>query len=247
MLTSVANALDESESDNVTFVANMKTQAFASQLNRNINTDEYATWLWNADYYQGYPYHEPRTVQSIYVSRKPTKTAYRAGERFDPKGMVISALCNDGSSFAISSSELTYRPNTALTEGTKYVTAFYDSFSVQVSISVGANTNEYEITSLTMENASGTALSKMPKSVFYVTAAVKRLKDGSDMRVVIASYDAEGRFTGLAFVRVDMPVGATTYVSIPVDNSDGEIAEIKAFVLSSSGSLNPLSDPLSLK
>ena len=64
--------------------------------------------------------------------------------------------------------------------------------------------------------------------------------------VLLASYSAKGQYQGMMWVSVeDLPVGATCKVTLPVDNSDGKIENLKAFTVASFSNLTPLGDVVS--
>lgn len=52
-------------------------------------------------HYAGEPEPGTKTLISIAVTTPPTKTAYTAGETFDPSGMVVTATYSDGSAAAV--------------------------------------------------------------------------------------------------------------------------------------------------
>ena len=245
-LRSVAEELDEEEGDGLTILAEMNTPAFAATLNRNIDTQKYSTWLQDANVYGGLPYFEPRTVSEIAVTTPPTKTVYAPGDTFDPSGMVVTAKCTDGSSYELSLNALTFFPNTPLTVETSSVTVFYSTLTATCSVTVATKSvPAYEVVSLSVKDTDDFILSAIPKGDFLATVAIKRTAGSDSGMVMLASYTAAGQFRGLMYVQVDAPVGATTYVTLPVDNSSGDIANVKAFVISSFSDLRPLGDPVS--
>ena len=64
--------------------------------------------------------------------------------------------------------------------------------------------------------------------------------------VLLAAYTAQGQYKGLMWVSVrNLPVGASVEVTLPVENSDGTIAQMKAFPVASFSdftSLGPSAD-----
>ena len=245
-LRSVAEELDESDGNGLTILDEMNTPAFAATLNRNINTQEYSMWLQDANVYGGLPYFEPRIVSQITVTTPPTKTAYAPGDTFDPSGMIVSALCTDGSGYELSLNALTFFPNTPLTEDVKSVTIFYDTLTAYCDITVSSKAvSEYEIESLTIQNSSGKKLSSIPKGEFFARVALKRLAAGNDTMIFLATYTAAGKYQGLLYVQVEEPVGATAYITIPVDNASGNIGQVRAFAVRSLKDLKPVGNVVS--
>ncbi|MBQ7681217.1 MAG: hypothetical protein IJT31_03260, partial [Oscillibacter sp.] len=58
--------------------------------------------------------------------------------------------------------------------------------------------------------------------------------------IFVAAYSADGQFQNYAYVTVKEPVGGTVEVTLPVDNSGGNIAQLKAFAVRSFGGLEPI-------
>ena len=89
-----------------------------------LNTDEFLqtlnsanpsrAWLRDDELYNGYPYIMPKSVVSISVTTPSNKSVYVEGERFDPTGMVVTALYNDGSKGSLISREYSFYPNREL-------------------------------------------------------------------------------------------------------------------------------------
>ena len=69
-----------------------------------------------------------RTLTGIAITTAPTKTAYSAGEVFDPTGMVVTASYSDGTSAAVSG--YTFSPSGALTTSDTAVTISYTAGTV---------------------------------------------------------------------------------------------------------------------
>lgn len=82
------------------------------------------------------------TVTGIEIVTQPAKTAYTAGESFDPAGMEVVAVMNDGTSTPIS--DYIYAPKGALTSDDKQITVIYTAngknlyATVGISVSGGA-------------------------------------------------------------------------------------------------------------
>ncbi len=241
----IAEELGESDGNGLTLLEEMNTPAFAATLNRNIDTQRYSTWLQDANVYGGLPYFEPRTVSGIAVTRAPKKTAYAAGDMFDPSQMTVTANCSDGSSYELSHNALTFFPNTPLAEGTSYVTVFYGTLTTTCAVTVSAQSvSAYEIESVEVKKTNGDALSMIPTDDFLATVAIRRVVGDDDGMVMLAAYTAAGQFRGLMYVRVDAPPDSTTYVTLPVENPHGDVASLRAFVISSLSDMRPLSVPV---
>ena len=61
------------------------------------------------------------------------------------------------------------------------------------------------------------------------------------MVIVLAQYNGKGDFKGMMYIQSeDVPMGSTIKLSVPVDNTIGDIARLKAFCLESFASLIPM-------
>ena len=123
----------------------------------------------------------------------------------------------------------------AVGPGTATITVSGGGFSAACIITVtGRQTEEYRLGTLTIRDANGAALSSIPNSQFFVTVPITKLTAGGNTMIMLASYSASGQFKSLLYVSVeDFPVGATVKVTLPVDNSKGDIALLKAFTIAS--------------
>jgi hypothetical protein len=65
----------------------------------------------------------PATVREIFVAQRPTKTTYQAGEIFDPRGLVIRVLFDDGSEINISTG-FTFDMSPIRTATTRIIVSF---------------------------------------------------------------------------------------------------------------------------
>ena len=85
-----------------------------------------------------------KTVKSIEITTPPTKTEYMAGDKFDPKGMVVTAHYTDGTTADLTENDYTIFHGDKLTQGQTYVTIQYNDGSgnsgikVDQKITVGA-------------------------------------------------------------------------------------------------------------
>ena len=85
-----------------------------------------------------------KTVKSIEITTPPTKTEYKAGEKFDPTGMVVTVHYTDGTKAVLPETGYTIFYGDKLTQGQKDVTIQYNDGSgnsdikVRQTITVGA-------------------------------------------------------------------------------------------------------------
>ena len=182
------------------------------------------------------------------VSINKTSLSLTAGET---ETLVATVLPSDATDKSViwssSNSSVASVDNgvvTAISPGTAFitVTTVAGNKTVTCSVTVTAqNTEEYKINSINVRNSDGTALTEIPTGSFLASVSITNLTSEGDTLVMLASYSAEGRYKGLMWISVeDMSVGATISVTLPIDNSDGTIAQLKAFTVASFGNLVPL-------
>ncbi len=70
-----------------------------------------------------------KTVKSIEITTPPTKTVYNAGDKFDPTGMVVTAVYDDNSKAVLPETGYTIFRGTGLTKGQTDVTIQYNDGS----------------------------------------------------------------------------------------------------------------------
>lgn len=71
-------------------------------------------------------------LAAIAIVTPPDQTAYRPGQTFDPAGMVVQAIYENGAT--VTATGWTYAPSGALTEGTQSMTILYTEGGVTVQI-----------------------------------------------------------------------------------------------------------------
>ena len=99
--------------------------------------------------WSGYPYNKDyrvihglgkpevvKTVKSIKITKKPDKTEYMAGDKFDPKGMVVTAVYDDNSEAVLPVTGYTIFYGDKLTKGQADVTIQYNDGSGNSGIKV---------------------------------------------------------------------------------------------------------------
>lgn len=77
-----------------------------------------------------------KTVKSIKITKKPDKTEYMAGDKFDPKGMVVTAVYDDNSEAVLPVTGYTIFHGDKLTQGQTDVTIQYNDGSGSSNIKV---------------------------------------------------------------------------------------------------------------
>lgn len=127
--------------------------------------------------------------------------------------------------------------------GSAKITASYKKFSATCTVSVlGRASDEYKIGALTACDSNGAALAEIPTGKFLITIPITKLTDRGNTLILLASYNQKGQYEGLLYARVDdVPVGGTVSITLPVNNTKGDIAQLKAFTVASFSELQPLS------
>ncbi len=80
----------------------------------------------------------PRTLTGIEITTPPTKTEYYVGESFDPAGIAVTALYDDGSTEQVDWADCTFAPE-EMEWGTTEVTVSYDGKTAEVAVTVKRN------------------------------------------------------------------------------------------------------------
>lgn len=105
----------------------------------------------------GYPVLEWQTSEApkltgIKITKAPAKTEYTAGEDFDPTGMTVVAVYDNGNEVEIT--DYTVEGGESLTASTTKITVKYDTFTAEQPITVNeAPSGDYELRVLTFEDA----------------------------------------------------------------------------------------------
>lgn len=78
---------------------------------------------------------EAKALSGIEITTPPDKTDYQTGDRFDPAGMVVTALYDDGSSEPVT--DYTVSPG-EMAADTTVVTVTYNGFTADIPVTVSA-------------------------------------------------------------------------------------------------------------
>ena len=132
----------------------------------------------------------------------------------------------------------------AVGPGEAEITVSGGGFSANCTVTVKARQQrEYRIGTLSLRDADGAELTEIPTSSFLVTIPITKVLETGNATVALAVYAANGQYRGLLYVSVeDIPVGATVKITLPVDNTNGDIAQLKAFTFASFDMLIPLGE-----
>ena len=98
----------------------------------------------------------------------------------------------------------------------------------------------FHVNWLKPRDADGNELDSMPESLFYATISVTNETSADTPPIFLNSYSSDGTYLGFVWVEVKASPNATVEVTFPVDNHDGQIAQLKAFAVSSFNEMMPL-------
>jgi len=132
----------------------------------------------------------------------------------------------------------------AMTSGTAIITAKTEDGGYTATCTVTVTertTEEYTIDWIMLYDNDGAALDTIPNGECLATISITNVASQGNTMVFLASYTSEGQYKGLMWVNLKgVPVGATIEVTLPVDNTSGNITQLKAFVVASFGNMQPI-------
>jgi len=100
---------------------------------------------------------------------------------------------------------------------------------------------DYRINSITINDMLGKELATIPMGTFLATISFTNVGSSTGTVIVLAKYTDDGAFKGLMYIQAeDVPTGSTINLSIPVDNTNGDVSKLKAFCWASFSSLTPI-------
>jgi hypothetical protein len=108
------------------------------------------------------------------------------------------------------------------------------------------HTEQLRINSITVRDTDGSTLAVIPEDDFLATVSITNLTAESDLLILLAAYTEEGQYQGMMWVSVeDLTPGATIKVTVPMDNPNGSITNLKAFVVNSFADPTPMGTVIS--
>lgn len=100
--------------------------------------DENGELIWNAWDYNGWFTGKYVALEELKIATPPTKTTYTAGETFDPTGMVVKAVYEDGTEKTVTDYTMTPSKDVKLTDANTFVRITYADGTVDLPITVKA-------------------------------------------------------------------------------------------------------------
>ena len=223
------------------------------------NWDFDTVWAISADINGGYPYlqWQENALSDIAVTNveiNETALTLTAGD-YAYLTATVSPANASNKSVTWKSSDLDIATVsaagkvTAISAGTAVITATTEDGGYTATCTVTVTermAEEYKINSITVRDSNGAGLSEIPSGSCLATVSITNLASGGNTLVLLTTYTSTGQYQGMMWVSVeDLPVGATIKVTLPVDNSDGKIENLKAFTVASFSNLTPLGEAVS--
>ena len=139
-----------------------------------------------------------------------------------------------------------YVDGTAIEGNTFTVTGNHEVSALFTKLPVTGGTQDYRLEGITVQTAEGVKLQELTAGKLLVSVSVRHLQGTEGATILLAQYDAQGRYQGLLWLTLDeMPLDMALKVTLPVDNSDGKIVHLKAFVVDSLLSAVPVGSAVS--
>lgn len=215
-------------------------------------------WAINPEKNGGYPYLQGQELKEIPVtgvSLNKTALTLGAGDQeylvaaVSPATAKNTACTWRSSAPAVASVSAQGRVE-ALAAGQAVitVTTVEGDFTASCTVTVTERSQtEYRINGITLTDAAGADLEAIPQGSFWVTVSLTHMAAEGDAMVMLASYDASGRYLGMLCARAeDLPVGSSIRLSVWMDNSNGEIAHVRAFLVPSLANLTPIGESVGI-
>ena len=106
--------------------------------------------------------------------------------------------------------------------------------------------SKYRINEITLKDKSGNILKSIPKGKFFASISFTNVCSRMDTEIILAKYSSTGAFKGLMHVKAEnVPIDTTKEYAFYVDNSNGDVAKLKALCWKSFSSLTPIGNSLS--
>ncbi len=224
-----------------------------------INWDFSDIWSISADLNGGYPYlqWQEGSLTDITVTGVQIKEANFSLAKGDYEYLTATVSpANASDKFIIwssSDSEIASVSSAgkvvAVAAGTAIITATTvdGGYTATCTVTVTERlAEEFRINNITIRDNDGTALSAIPAGRCLATISITNVASEGNTLVFLAAYTAEGQYQGMMWVSIeDLPVGATSKITLPVENSDGKIANLKAFSIASFTDITPLGEAVS--
>ena len=139
-----------------------------------------------------------------------------------------------------------YVDGAAIEGNTFTVTGNHEVSALFTKLPVTGGTQDYRLEGITVQTAEGEKLQELTAGKLLVSVSVRHLQESAGATILLAQYDAQGRYQGLLWLTLDeMPLDMALRVTLPVDNSDGKIVHLKAFVVDSLLSAVPVGSAVS--
>lgn len=255
------NALNLNPFGNVTGdTANVAEGLTDEQMKRQasfVNWDFDRTWSIDPAKNGGYPYlswQNPGEISVRGVSLNKTTLTMLTGDREYLAAVVSPVAAGNTSCTWISSNEQVATVSqsgkvVAIAPGTAEITVTTEDggYTAVCAVTIADRTqNEYRINGITLRDSAGETLRRVPSGSFWASVSITNQISSGDTMVLLASYDANGRFLDMMYAQAkDLPVGATIELGFLMKNPEAKTANVKAFLTSSLTDLTPIGEAVS--
>ncbi|MBR5283918.1 MAG: Ig-like domain-containing protein, partial [Clostridia bacterium] len=99
----------------------------------------------------------------------------------------------------------------------------------------------YNIGDITLLDENGNEVDEFAEGVFDAVVTVENLDASDDAALLAALYTAEGQYIGMQTVSIeDIQRGDSGEITLSIDNSEGNVATLKTFVVASDDNMTPM-------
>lgn len=104
----------------------------------------------------------------------------------------------------------------------------------------------YQVDRVVIRDSGGEVLGAIPTGKFLASVSMTNVAPGKETMVLLSAYSARGEYMGLMYARAKgLRQNGTLKVTLPVDNTSGNITQLKAFAILSFNDLRPLGSVVS--
>ena len=105
---------------------------------------------------------------------------------------------------------------------------------------------KYAINSVKVKDVVGNGLNNIPNTAFIAEIKVTNVASYTQNYILIATYDTDGRMLDIDFLYANPTVGKSVTFGTQIENEKGNVAKIKAFVISDLKSFNAVAEAVEL-
>ncbi len=106
---------------------------------------------------------------------------------------------------------------------------------------------EYLINGISIFDADGAKLNVIPTNGYFAEISVTNITSQFTDYILLAAYDVNGKMLNINYIYADLSIDQTIKFGVWMDNSQGNMAKLKAFVLPQLGGMTPLAAMVELE